>query len=315
VDPELLKCVLNDMVEQAGVKLYLHSWGTKAFMKEDGLAGVIFESKSGRRAMLGKVLIDATGDGDLLQSAGAEFDGTLDRSLRSSMLALVFRLGNCDFQRYCDFQESDPAGFSGLMKGLTEAAGTVLLPLPSPRNDVMWVNNWIPDLDCTKVEDLTTLEVTMRKIMLRGHAYMKDHFPGLEKSFILDTASQTGTRGARRLKGEYTITEEDIRVGTVHEDTVAIVPRFIPKEGWSPFLYFPYRALVPAKIDGLLVAGRSFSSDTVANNMVNLIPHCIATGQAAGTAAMLALQSGKTVRKVDYKNLQDALKKQGVPLP
>jgi hypothetical protein len=104
-------------------------------------------------------------------------------------------------------------------------------------------------------------------------------------------------------------------VGTVHEDTVAIIPRFIPREGWSPFLYFPYRALVPARIDGLLVAGRSFSSDTAANNMVNLIPHCIATGQAAGTAAMLALQSGKEVRKVDYKELQDALKKQGVPLP
>ncbi|HUJ68399.1 MAG TPA: FAD-dependent oxidoreductase, partial [Syntrophorhabdales bacterium] len=174
VDPELLKCVLNDMIEEAGVKLYLHSWGTRAFIEEGGLAGVIFESKSGRRAMLGKIVIDATGDGDLLQSAGAEFDGALDRSLRSSMLALVFRLGNCDFQKYCDFQESDPAGFSRVMKGLTDAAGTVLLPLPSPRNDVMWVNNWIPDLDCTRVEDLTTLEVTMRKIMLRGHAYMKE---------------------------------------------------------------------------------------------------------------------------------------------
>ena len=303
------------MVEEAGVKLYLHSWGTKALFEEDGLRGVIFESKSGRRAVLGRIVIDATGDGDLLSSAGARFDGALDRSLRSSMLALVFRLGNCDYQKYCDFREGEPERFASLMKGLTEAAGTTLLPLPSPRNDVMWVNNWIPDLDCTKVEDLTTLEVTMRKIMLRGHAFMKKHLPSFENSFILDTASQTGTRGSRRLVGEYTITEADIRLGTVHDDAIATIPRFLPKEGWSPFLYFPYRALVPAEVDGLLVAGRSFSSDTAANNMVNLIPHCIATGQAAGTAAALALQSGVEVRKVGYKTLQDALRKQGVPLP
>ncbi len=315
VDPELLKCVLNDMTGDAGVKLYLHSWGTKALVEEGRLRGVIFESKSGRQAVLGKIIIDGTGDGDLLPSAGAAFDGTIDRSLRSSMLALVFRIGNCDYQRYCDFREAEPARFDALMKDLAKTAGTALLPLPSPRNDVMWVNNWIPDLDCTKVEDLTTLEVEMRRIMLRGHRFMKEHIPTFERSFILDTASQTGTRGSRRLTGEYTITQEDIRLGTVHRDTIAVIPRFIPREGWSPFLYFPYRALVPADIDGLLVAGRSFSSDAAANNMVNLIPHCIATGQAAGTAAALALQSGVEVRSVNYGELQDSLRKQGVPLP
>jgi hypothetical protein len=231
------------------------------------------------------------------------------------MLALVFRLGNCDYQKYCDFREAEPKGFDELMKELAKAAGTALLPLPSPRNDVMWVNNWIPDLDCTKVEDLTRLEVEMRKMMLRGHRFMKKNLPTFENSFILDTASQTGTRGARRLVGEYSITQEDIRLGTLHDDAIAIIPRFIPREGWSPFLYFPYRALVPARIDGLLVAGRSFSSDPSANNMVNLIPHCIATGQAAGTAAALAVKNGVEVRKVNYGELQDLLRKQGVPLP
>ena len=92
VDPELLKCVLNDMVEEAGIKLYLHSWGTKALVEGNRVIGVVFESKSGRRAVLGKIIIDATGDGDLLPSSGAEFDPALDRALRSSMLALVFRM-------------------------------------------------------------------------------------------------------------------------------------------------------------------------------------------------------------------------------
>jgi hypothetical protein len=77
----------------------------------------------------------------------------------------------------------------------------------------------------------------------------------------------------------------------------------------------PYRALVPIKTEGLLVAGRSFSSDMDANNMSNLIPHCIATGQAAGTAAAIAISRGIIPRKVDYKILQKKLTDQGVPLP
>jgi len=314
VDPELLKCVLNNLVEEAGVKLFLHSWGVKAIAEGGCVKGIIFESKSGRQAVLGRIIIDGTGDGDLLPSAGAEFDGTIDRSLRSSMLALVFRLGNCDYQKLCDFREAEPKKFEELMRELARVAGTRLLPLPSPRNDVVWVNNWIPDLDCTKVEDLTKLEVEMRKIMLRGHDFMKKNIPTLEKSFILDTASQTGTRGARRLVGEYTVTREDLRSGKKHDDTIAIIPRFGPPEG-SPFVYFPYRALVPVKVEGLLVAGRSFSSDMAANNMINLIPHCIAMGQAAGTAAALALKNGGSVRRVNYKELQNSLTKQGVPLP
>jgi len=316
VDPELLKCVLNDMVGEAGVKLSLHSWGTQAIVDNGKVKGIIFESKSGRQAVLGKVVIDGTGDGDLLPSAGAEFDGTIDASSRSSMLALVFRLGNCDYQKLCDFQEADRKKFQELMKELAEAAGTFILPLPSPRNDVLWVNNWIPGLDCTKVEDLTRLEVEMRKIMLRGHAFMKKNIPTFENSFILDTASQTGTRGSRRLVGEYVITRDDFQSCKRYDDTIAVFPRLGPPgDREVPHVYIPYRALVPVKTEGLLVAGRSFSSDMEANNMANLIPHCIAMGEAAGTAAALAVKQGIDLRKLDYKILQKTLVKQGAVLP
>jgi hypothetical protein len=318
VDPELLKCVLNDMVEEAKVKLFLHCWGAQVIAEDGQVKGVIFESKSGRQAILGKVIIDGTGDGDLLPMAGAGFDRDLDLTARSAMLALVFRLGNCDYQKYCDFKEQEPERFKDLIDELTKVSGTRLLPLPTPRNDVMWVNNWIPNLDCTNAEDLTTLEVEMRKIMRKGFDFLKKNMPSFENSFILDTASQTGTRGSRRLIGEYTMTKKDMLSDTPPEDTIAIIPRFgRPGAAFtgSTVIYFPYRALVPEKIEGLLVAGRSFSSDAETNNMINLIPHCIAMGQAAGTAAALALQSGVSVRKVDYKSLQQSLKKQGVPLP
>jgi hypothetical protein len=316
VDPELLKCVLNDMVEDAKIKLYLHSWGTQAIVEDRKVKGVIFESKSGRQAILGKIIIDGTGDGDLLPSAGADFDAFLDSKSRSSMLALVFRLGSCDYQKLCDFRESQPEKYQQLIKGLADAAGTRLLPLPSPRNDILWVNNWIPNLNCMNVEDLTTLEVEMRKMMRKGHEFLKKNFPTFENSFILDTASQTGTRGARRLIGEYVITKDDFAASKKFEDTIAVFPRMGPpgeKED-ARHVYVPYRALVPAKVEGLLVAGRSFSSDYYANNMANLIPHCIAMGQAAGTGAALAVKQGISARKLDYKKLQKTLKDQGVYL-
>ncbi len=316
VDPELLKCILNDMVEETRINLFLHSWGTRAIAENGQVKGVVFESKSGRRAVLGKIIIDGTGDGDLLPSAGAEFDGAWDGASRSSMLALVFRLGNCDYQKYCDFRESQPQKFEELTKELARGAGTRLLPLPSPRNDVMWINNWIPGLDCTKVEDLTKLEVEMRKIMRKGHEFLKKNFPTFENSFILDTASQTGTRGSRRLVGEYVITKEDFQTSKKFDDTIAVFPR-LGGPGTIDIrrVYIPFRALVPGKVDGLLVAGRSFSSDAVANNMANLIPHCVAMGQAAGTAAALAVAAGIPVRKVDPNALQNNLLKQGVVLP
>ncbi len=318
VDPELLKCVLNDMVEDAGVTLSLHSWGTRAIVEKGKVQGVYFESKSGRQAILGRIIIDGTGDGDLLPSAGADFDDELDPKRRSSKLALVFRLGNCDYQKLCDFREQNPEKYGELMEELANVSGTRLLPLPSPRNDVLWVNNWIPGLNCLNVADLTKLEVEMRKMMRKGHAFLKKNVPTFENSFILDTASQTGTRGSRRLIGEYTLTEEDMRTGKKFEDTIAVIPRFGPPgspPGATPHTYIPFGCLVPREMDGLLVAGRSFSSDLIANDMANLIPHCIAMGEAAGTASALAVKKGIPARQVGFRELQECLLKNGALLP
>jgi len=100
------------------------------------------------------------------------------------------------------------------------------------------------------------------------------------------------------------------------KDTIAVFPRLGPPNTTDvKRVYIPYRALVPEKIEGLLVAGRSFSSDFAANNMANLIPHCIAMGQAAGTAAAIAIQQNISPNKISYVTLQRNLRKQGVVLP
>jgi hypothetical protein len=152
--------------------------------------------------------------------------------------------------------------------------------------------------------------------MLITYDFFKKNVPGFEKSFILDTASQTGTRGSRRVIGEYVVKEEDWHTGKTFNDTIAVLPQqrsIVSPE--KPHMHIPFRALVPRKVDNLLVAGRSFSSDDVINNEYNLIPHCTLFGQAAGTAAALSIKAGTKVRHVNIADLKENLIRQHVVLP
>ena len=313
-DPEMLKCIMNDMIEESGVKLYLHSWGVRAITEGDNVQGVIFESKSGRQAILGKITIDATGDGDLIESTGAEFDGTLEPNLRSSNLALVFRVGNVDSRRFNDFKENEESRWNELIEEIRKQDGFSVC-LPTNREDVRWFNNWIPNRHPLNVEDLTWVEVNVRKRMLITHQFFKENVPGFKDSFILDTASQLGVRGSRRLIGEHILTYDELRSGKIHDDTIAVIPplKHNVSDEW-PNGFIPYRSLVPVRMENFLVAGRSFSSDTVTNDLLNLIPFCVAMGQAAGTAASIALDGGIKLRKVDYGVLQKKLIDQGAYL-
>lgn len=315
VDPESLKCVLNDMVVESGVNLLLHSWESRAIAEGKNVKGVIFESKSGRQAVLGKVIIDATGDGDVYASAGAAFENKADLKMRSSHLALTFRIGNIDAKKYYAFRQSEPQKTADLMKEL-ESLGGFSMFIATSHENVIWVNNNIPGLDPLNVADLTKLEVQTRRRAQITLKFLKAKMPGFENSFILDTASQPGVRSSRRLIGEHVLTESDLRAGTIFPDTIAVCPDFRHSVSPQyPHWHVPYRSLVPVQIENLLVAGRCFSSDLVANDLLAPVQFCIAMGQAAGTAAALAVKNNVPVRRLDVKNLQELLIKQGVPLP
>jgi hypothetical protein len=321
IDPEILKCVLNDMVEEAGLKLLLHAWGTNCIVEGKTVKGVFFESKSGRQAILGKVIIDATGDGDLLPSAGADFTDKMDVHLRIRNMAVVFHVGGINFQKFDEFRLQQPQRYAELMRevflknGFTIRGGNYLHP------GVASVNNFVPgmagiNLSSMNAEDLTTVEVHVRQRMLISLDFHRKNIPGFENAYIMTTAPQTGIRGGRRLIGEYMLTEQDMHTGKVFEDTIAIAPHLehdISAE--HPVRCFPYRCIVPHEIEGLLVAGRSFSSEDRVNEMLNLIGHCIALGQAAGTAAALAVKNNQRPRDVNYPELRGSLLSQGVPLP
>ena len=177
----MLKCVLNEMVEEAGVKLYLHSWGSRAVVDGEHVKGAIFESKSGRQAILSKTTIDTTGDGDIFASAGAAFDGFIDPNLRSGMVAMVWRMGDVDYLRYSNFRHSEPKAFAAVMDEMQAIAGFRVLPLASHRDDQVWVNNWSGESLCIDVDDITWTEVNVRKAMLKVYEILKKKMPGFEK--------------------------------------------------------------------------------------------------------------------------------------
>lgn len=162
------------------------------------------------------------------------------------------------------------------------------------------------------VEELTRVEFLGRKEMMITHDFYKKNVPGFEKSFIVLSNSQLGTRGGRRVVGEYVVTEKDMKNKTPFKDTIAIFPGMDEK---NPLMYMPYRCLIPRNVNNMLVACRAFSSDAVTNDAFNLIHHCICLGQAAGTAAAQSVKSRVDLRKIDIGALQSSLKKQGVILP
>jgi hypothetical protein len=322
VDPEILKDELNDMVLGAGAELLLHSWGTQVIMENNSVKGIFFESKSGLQAILGKVIIDATGDGDMFVTAGAEFDNECDNKRRTAWLALVWWLTNVNIKKYDSFKASQPEKYKELMQELMKLGGYPMFFKGILKNqpNTVWYHCMQPQpqrTDAMDVEQLTKIDVQSRKRALITYDFMKKYVPGFERSFIMLTAPQLGTQGGRRIIGEYTVTEKDMETDEIFEDTIAVLANndYGEISAKHPTLCIPYRCLVPKRVDGLLVAGRSFSSADTINETFNIIPHCIAYGQAAGTAAALAVKAGVQPRKVDYKALRANLVKQGVNLP
>jgi hypothetical protein len=319
IDAELSKCILNDMMKEAGVKTYLHSWGTEPVMDGNQVKGVIFESKSGRQAVLSKIVIDATGDGDLLPFTGADFKSDIDPTLRIANLSFSYWIANVDLKKYQDYKKTHAKELAEELREIRKQGGHAgfLTSNLKDQESLVWVFPRYANSSQVDVEELTRVEFLGRNEMLITHDHYKKNIPGFEKSFIVLTNPQLGTRGSRRVVGEYILTEKDMNTNVPFEDTIAVftdVDRGQESLKY-PLTFMPYRCMIPRKVNNLLIACRAFSSNAVFNNFFNYIPHCIALGEAAGIAAAQAISSKVDLRKINIKALQASLKKQGAILP
>ncbi|WP_419025339.1 FAD-dependent oxidoreductase [Emergencia sp.] len=328
VDPDLMKIVLSQMMEEAGVILYLHSLCCRAITDTGTVTGVCFESKEGRKAIMAKTVIDCSGDGDIFASAGAEFEIDLssmqaasrDTDIlhdvsRTASLALVYRFGGADYERYADYAATNPQQLKKHEENLQQIAGYALKIFPTSRNDVVWVDNWVLGYSSIKVKDVTAVETLVRRTIIDVMDYIRtNNIPGLENIWLYDTAPQLGTRGSRRVLGLHHLEMEDLYGQKECDSHIAVIPSTVNPAMPQIPSKIPYGVLVPRKVDGLLVAGRCFSSELTVNSMTNLVTHCFAYGQAAGVAAAVAAADGVKARDVDIKKVQAQLKDQGVYL-
>lgn len=297
-DPDGYKRVANAMVAEAKVDLRLHSWFSRAIVEDGRVTGVICESKSGRQAVMGKVVVDATGDLDVASSAGAPF------SHGSYIVTTVFRLGGVDTDAAERFEYGQPAAFAAIDREAKRTIGGSWAKwwLKTPLPGIVWCNcPHMAGFDGVSVEDLTRADFQGRERIAALLSFVRAKMPGFEKAFIVDVAPQIGIRQTRLLDGVYVMSKDDIAQRRHFPDSIARGRDY----------YYPYRSMLPRGVGQLLVAGRHYSATSAAQRNSREIPPCMAMGEAAGVAAALALESNLDVAEVDVTILQKRLRAQG----
>lgn len=291
VDYQSVVTLAFEMAEEDGVRLLLHTWTVGAVIENGSITGVVVENKSGRGAILAKVVIDCTGDLDVGAFAGAPFDITPKDDLYQ--ISRGFKVAVRD-------EQGRPVVVGGA--GADYDGG-----------------------DGTDVWDLTQAEIDIRKAAVEQVKRMRAT-PGFETCAIFENGEtpQLGVRETRRLHGEYILTEEDVVEGRKFPDAIARSANPIDmhmsggrnenRSVKSDYHEIPYRCLLPQHPDNLLVAGRCIAATHIAEAAIRKIPVCMATGHAAGTAAALAVECGVTPRALDAGLLRETLRRQGACL-
>ncbi|MCP3984679.1 MAG: FAD-dependent oxidoreductase [bacterium] len=284
-DPEVMRLVLNEMVTDAGVDLIYHLWGADALIEDGRLAGVAFQSKAGRQAILADVVIDATGDGDVFASAGCAF------AHETVHPWLWFRVGGV--------LELERVLAEGAPFFRTPNAGQVLFPWGS-------VASLGRKIDATDPRDLTFAEIECRKLVMQEFEKLKSSRPELADAHICNIATQLGITESRRLEGRYVLDIGDR--GKPFEDSIAITGHWTK---YGAVYAIPYRSLQAREFPNLLAAGRNISVDHRTHNATKEIPPSMTTGQAAGTAAALAVSTGEDLASIDVAKLRERLRQAG----
>ena len=329
-DSEILKWILQDLIEEAKVEVILHSMIVGAIKDGDAVKGIILENKSGRMAVEGKVIVDATGDADIVHFLDAKYEkgNPSDGSLQPA--TIFFRLAGVNRRKVDEYilehpEERHFQTFAAIAKEKGEFIPSKqdVLFFYTPREGEVAINTTrIHGIDGTNVFDLTKAEFETRRQVRTLYKFFRKYVPGFESCYIVNTASEVGIRETRRVVGEYCLTKEDVLGTKQFADNIAQCSYMIDiHDRKSTQLFYtaipegksygiPYRCLLPVKIDNLLVAGRSISCTQEAQGSLRVMPPSFSLGQAAGTAAAIAAREGIIPRAVARETLRSTLKAQ-----
>lgn len=336
-DPEAFKLAALEMLGEAGVDLLLHAFAS-GVLAEDGLRGVVFETKSGPVVVRAQVVVDCTGDGDVAAFAGAPFEVGREADGLVQPMTLMFLMSGFARSKFESYVKQHPEEWNGV-QGLTTLMGEAVAKgeLNVPRENILFfgtthdsdisVNSTrITDTLGTDVWDLTSSELEGRRQITQLIAFLKKYVPGFEKAYLSQTATYVCVRESRRVLGEYKLTAEDVLEAHKFSDVIAhgaypidihnpkgkgtVLKRVQAGEAYD----IPLRCLVPLKVENLLVAGRCISGTHEALASYRVMPISMATGQAAGVCAALACKNKQTPRIVKAEEVQRELIRQGAYL-
>lgn len=307
-DPEWLKAESLAMVLEAGVHVIFHAWGARPVLENGRVNGCIFESKEGRRAVLAKVTIDATGDGDLYARAGSQFETEVDVNDIHGCMNTSWLFGGVDMKAFLRFRSETPEQYSQFMARGREKMKFFERPVVSWRDDIaVFMGPRLAGYSALKVEDLSEVEIKSHLLMIQHLAFYRDNAPGFAGAFIMLSAPQLGVRHGRRLAGKGRLTRANWD-GSVAPDEIGVSPSLSPK---FANISVPYSTIVPRDIEGLLAPGRHLSCDATSHSFMREIPQCWLTGHAAGIAAAIAANSGVNLSQVPIAELRRNLATQG----
>jgi hypothetical protein len=346
--PEMYKVLAVDMLKEAGVKLLLHSFMDEVYTANQTIEAIQLTTKSGKIIVKGKVFVDTTGDADLAYYAGAPCLQGRDGDSLTQPMTMKFRMRGVDLERvkrymiehpdefyrktpFAELEKLPLSGVMGFFKHWKEADLPInrdqVLFFTGPAEDEVLVNTTrVQGLNGLDVEDLTEAEEQGRKQVMMVANFMTANLPGFEKASISNVGAQIGIRETRRIDGLYALQAEDVVQGRKFDDVIArsgypidihdpsgkgVTAAWVQGDGAYDI---PYRCLLPKEINNLLIGGRCISTSHEALATTRLTPSCMATGQAAGTAAGLAVEHGVAPAAIEISLLQRKLVADGVVL-
>lgn len=296
IDSEKTKYLLTKMLYEEGVRILFHTIFVDTIMEGNNVVGIIIENNSGRQALFGKVIIDASGDADVAYKAGVPYwqaDVEKDKHLAN---CLMYRVG----------------GFDPL--NIDKISG------PKTKNSVLY---WGPgsNLDVTNADNLTRSEIETRLAVFEHFKKQQERLsPILDDASIIETAPLLGIRQTRFINGLYKTTADDAIKGRKFDDSISMSAcpiisyygyrRYLEHEGYE----IQYRCLLPQKVEGLIIAGRCISSDQQSYESWRAMAPTMCLGEAAGTAAALSVKSQKSPKEIDVEMLRVQLIKQGAEI-
>jgi len=358
-DAEGLKVELEQMLAEAGAEVLFHAMLADADVDQGRIQELLVCTKSGLRRVQASVFVDGTGDGDLLYHTGAGYVQGRDSDGATQPMTTNFRVGNVDtatVKRYIMdhpdqfylgdlrwVEEAPRLAVSGFYDLVQQARGAG--EFPTDRKGILFFETQTPGevnvntthifgRDATEPQQLSLAEAEGRLQARQVYDFLRKWVPGFLDAVFLSTGFQIGVRESRRLRGKYTLTQDDLIQGRVFPDAVVIAgypvdihpptaedqKRALHAAGRSHSIpqgqkyQIPYRCLVSTQVFNLIATGRCLSAEHEALGAVRVTPIAMAVGQAAGAAAALAVKRGCSMDQVDTERLRQVLREQGAYL-